>query len=86
VHLRLRYDIMIMKASGKECGSMEAGGAVSWLRRLVAGLSSRSPGFAPGSIHVGFAVDKVALRQVFPFQYYSTVVLHAHPGDEQYVR
>jgi hypothetical protein len=36
-----------------------------WLRRLVAGLSLRSPGFALGSIHVGFVVDKVTLGQVF---------------------
>jgi hypothetical protein len=36
-----------------------------WLRSLVAGLSPRRPGFAPGSIHVGFVVDKVALGQVF---------------------
>jgi hypothetical protein len=35
--------------------------AVSWLRRLGAGLSPRRP----GSIHVGFAVDKVALGQIF---------------------
>jgi hypothetical protein len=40
--------------------------AVPWLRQLVAGLSSRSPGFVSGSIHVGFMVDKVALGQVFP--------------------
>jgi hypothetical protein len=33
--------------------------AVPWLKRLVAGLSPRRPGFAPGSIHVGFVVDKV---------------------------
>jgi hypothetical protein len=33
--------------------------AVSWLRRLVAG-------FDPGSVDVGFVVDKVALGQVFP--------------------
>jgi hypothetical protein len=33
--------------------------AVPWLRRLVAGLS-------PGSVHVGFVVDKVALGQVCP--------------------
>jgi hypothetical protein len=39
--------------------------AVPWLRSLVAGLSPRRPGFAPGSIHVGFVVDKVALGQVF---------------------
>jgi hypothetical protein len=35
--------------------------AAPWLRRLVAGLSPRSP----GSVHVGFVVDKVALGQVF---------------------
>jgi hypothetical protein len=40
--------------------------AVPWLRRLVAGLSPRRPGFDPGSVHVGFMVDKVALGQVFP--------------------
>jgi hypothetical protein len=39
--------------------------AVPWLRSLVAGLSPRRPGFAPGSIHMGFVVDKVALGQVF---------------------
>jgi hypothetical protein len=36
------------------------------LRRLVAGLPPRTPGFDPGSIHVEFVVDKVALGQVFP--------------------
>jgi hypothetical protein len=40
--------------------------AVPWLRRLVAGLSPRRPGFNPGSVNVGFVVDKVALGQVFP--------------------
>jgi putative component of membrane protein insertase Oxa1/YidC/SpoIIIJ protein YidD len=39
--------------------------AVPWLRRLVAGLPLRRPGFDPGSLHVRFAVDKVALGQVF---------------------
>jgi hypothetical protein len=38
---------------------------VPWLRQLVAGFSSRSPGFAPGPVHMGFVVDKVALGQVF---------------------
>jgi hypothetical protein len=41
------------------------GMAVLWLRRLVAGLPLRRPGFDPGSVHVGFVVDKVALGQVF---------------------
>jgi hypothetical protein len=39
--------------------------AVLWLRALVAGLLRQRPGFAPGSIHVGFLVDKVALGQIF---------------------
>jgi hypothetical protein len=46
--------------------------AVQWLRRLVAGLLPRRPGFDPGSVHVGFVVDKVALGQVFPCQFHST--------------
>jgi hypothetical protein len=62
-------------------------GAVLWFRSLFAGLSPRRPGFAPGSIHVGFAVDKVTLGQVFypssslfPCQYihHSTVALQTH--------
>jgi hypothetical protein len=40
--------------------------AVPWLRRLAAGLPPRRPGFDPGSVHVGFVVDEVALGQVFP--------------------
>jgi hypothetical protein len=59
--------------------------AVPWLRSLVAGLSPGRPGIAPGSIHVGFVVDKVALGQVFlrvvRFSlsiYHSTVALQTH--------
>jgi hypothetical protein len=57
--------------------------------RLVSGLSLRRSGFAPGSIHVEFVVNKVALGQVFLLsssvfscQYHSTMVLHANvsPG------
>jgi hypothetical protein len=40
--------------------------AMLWLRRLVAGVPPRRPGFDPGSGHVGFVADKVALGQVFP--------------------
>jgi hypothetical protein len=39
---------------------------VPWLRRLAAGLPTRRPGLDPGSVHVGFVVDKVTLGQVFP--------------------
>jgi hypothetical protein len=39
--------------------------AVPWFRRLAAGLSPRRPGFDPGSVHVGFVVDKMALGQVY---------------------
>jgi hypothetical protein len=34
-------------------------------QRLVANLSPRRTGFAPGSVHVGFVVDKAALGQGF---------------------
>jgi hypothetical protein len=57
---------------------------VPWLRRLVAGLSPRRPGFAPGSVHVRFAADRVAQRQVFseffsfPCHCHSTMILHSH--------
>jgi hypothetical protein len=37
---------------------------VPWLRLLVVSLSPNRPGFAPGSVHVGFVVDRVALGQV----------------------
>jgi hypothetical protein len=56
--------------------------AVPRLRRLVADLPPRRPGFDPGSVHVGFVVDKVTLGQVFPpsasvfsCQFHSTGVL-----------
>jgi hypothetical protein len=39
--------------------------AVTWLRRLVASLSPQRPRFIPGSVNVGFVVDKVALGEVF---------------------
>jgi hypothetical protein len=39
--------------------------AVPWLRQLVASLRLWRPRFVPGSVHVGFMVDKVALGQVF---------------------
>jgi hypothetical protein len=38
--------------------------AVPWLRSLVAGLSLRRSGFAHGSIHVGFVVDKAGTGTV----------------------
>jgi hypothetical protein len=46
-------------------GGKAADEAMPWLRRLVSGLSPRRPGLDPGSFHVGFVVDKVALGQVF---------------------
>jgi hypothetical protein len=40
--------------------------AVPWLRPLAASLPPRRPGFDPGSVRVGFLLDKEALGQVFP--------------------
>jgi hypothetical protein len=50
--------------------------AVPWLWRLAAGLPPRSPGFDPGSVDVGFVVDKVALGQVFPEYFPLSVSFH----------
>jgi hypothetical protein len=38
--------------------------AVPWFRRLVTSLSPQRPRFTPGSFHVVFVVDKLALGQV----------------------
>jgi hypothetical protein len=69
-------------------GFVRATMAMPWHRSLVAGLSPRRPVFAPGTIHVGFVVDKVALGQVpppppeffgFPLSiYHSTVTLQTY--------
>jgi hypothetical protein len=40
------------------------------LGRAMAQVVSRRPGFDPGSVHVGFVVDKVALGQVFFPEYF----------------
>jgi hypothetical protein len=52
---------------------------VPWFGKLVAGLPPGRPGFDPGSVYMGFVVDKVALEQVFspstslfPCQFHST--------------
>jgi hypothetical protein len=44
--------------------------ALPGLRRLAAGLSLRRSGFNPGSVNVGFMVDKVALGGFSP-EYFS---------------
>jgi hypothetical protein len=55
--------------------------ALPWLRRLVTGLSPRRPGFARGSVHVGYVADKFALGQVFSelFDYPLSISFHRHP-------
>jgi hypothetical protein len=59
--------------------------------RLLRGLLTRGPGFTPGSVHVGFVVDKVAMVQflrvlrVFPVSIIPPwlSILVYHLGDEQ---
>jgi hypothetical protein len=58
---RLRRKTQNTVGEFENCDKAPTQVAVKWLRRLVAGLSPRSPGFAPGSIHVGFVMDKAAL-------------------------
>jgi hypothetical protein len=45
--------------------SKNASRAVIWLRHLVASLSPRRPGLAPGLVHMGLLADRVSLGQVF---------------------
>jgi hypothetical protein len=52
-------------------------GARPTLRRLVAGFQPRRPGFEPGSVHVGFVVDKVVLGQVFSDYFSSPANSHS---------
>jgi hypothetical protein len=44
--------------------------AVPWFRRLVAGLSPRSP----GSVHVEFVVDEVTVLRFSPVNFISPVL------------
>jgi hypothetical protein len=52
------------------------------MAKAVACLASRRLRFAPGSFHVGFVLEKVALGQDFPFsspcQYHFTLALSIH--------
>jgi hypothetical protein len=57
--------------------------AMPWLKRSVAGLSPRRPGFALWSVHVGILVKSVTVTLFYEFfvfrcQYHSTVALHIH--------
>jgi hypothetical protein len=64
--------------------------AVPYLKRLVAGFPLRLSGFEAKSGHVGFVVDKVALRHFFPSTSVSpadshstdcsTFIIIYHPG------
>jgi hypothetical protein len=74
-YINFRFDInsIIFSSSNHD------GRAVPWLRRLVAVLSPRRPGFNHGSVHVGFVVDKVALGQVFPEYFGFPLSISFHP-------
>jgi hypothetical protein len=50
------WDYKLLKQNNRE--------AMPWLKQFIAGLSPRRPGFTPGSVHVGFVVDKETLGQV----------------------
>ena len=52
-------------STGMEMESLQAVGAVPWLRRLVAYLSLRRPVFDPRPVYSKIVVDKVALEKVF---------------------
>ena len=50
---------------------------VTWVRRLIAGLSRRRLGFDYSPVPMGFVVDKVALGQAYPRLYRSVSVPHS---------
>jgi len=76
-----RYTLPYFASPPNFCCNKEA---VPLLRRPVAGLLLRRSGFDPGSVHVRFVVEKVAMRQVFlrvlPVRRVSInpLMLHAH--------
>jgi hypothetical protein len=49
------------------------------LRQLVAGFPSQRPGFEPGSDHVGFVADKVALG--FSLQIFIPLIAPQSPSS-----
>jgi hypothetical protein len=55
--------------------------SVSWIRRLVSGLSPRRPGFVPGSVHVWFVIDKVALERVLLWVHCFALSISFHHGS-----
>jgi hypothetical protein len=57
--------VEVLRRCGNNCICTLQGKIRPCHRRFVAGLSLRRPWFDPGSVHVGFVVDRVALRQVF---------------------
>jgi hypothetical protein len=75
----------------KYCTSLYPGkGAVSYVRRLVAGFPPRRPEFEPGSIYVGYLVVRATLGQVtseyFGFPCHSflpLIVLQTSPPNIQ---
>lgn len=52
-------------------------GTSAWLSWLVTGLSLGRPGFEATSVHVEFGVDEVAMGEVFPCKYHSTIALYS---------
>jgi len=44
--------------------SLKVYGIVPWFRQTVPGLSPQKSGLDPRPVHVGFAVNKMALQQV----------------------
>ena len=61
--------------------------AMLWLGLLVATISPRRSGLNPGSVHVRFVVDELALGQVplpvLPFSPVSNILL-IHPSPALY--
>ena len=55
-------------------------GTSAGLGWLVTGLSLWRPGFETTSVNVEFGVDAVAMGEVFPCSYHSTIALYLFIG------
>jgi len=59
----------------------KAEGFMPWLKQIAAGLFLQRPRFNPRPVHVGFVVNKVAMRQalVFSGYFYSRMSVSFYP-------
>jgi hypothetical protein len=63
------------------CNQFPLSKVLNCLRQLVPGVSRRRPGFAPRSVHVAFAMDRLAMGQFFSSSSGSPLAISLHRGS-----